>query len=540
MERLVEPFVDAVLSLRGLYAYLAVGFLSWAEAAFFLGIITPGEVAMLLGGVLVTYGQAELGLMIAAAGLGTVLGNSTGYWLGRRWGTQVMAWEPLERRMGSQIERTREFLRERGGMAIIVGRFASFLRIFVPFVVGASRMPYPKFLLYDVPTGLGWATTFVVLGFVLGQSWELVREFSGPAAAIIGGLIVLAVALRWAARWVGERQDELRAFAARLVENRVVRWILRHYGAQVRWVVRRFDPRVARGLGLTMAFGTFLAGLVGVGIVMNQVLTADGLAVVDVPVLVWFEQVRTDDAVVVARSIIAAFRLPWIGLTLGIAALAVGLLAGWRAGMRMLIGVTGAYAGAWFIDAYVVPTLRGTEFPSVTVAAAVALIVHATVAAGHRTAWRRAVAFGAGGTFLVAVVAVAALLVHQTAPTGVALAFAAALTWSSAIEIQARLPFGGDTRRPPPSSPPQEPAHPPLEEIVLGDPRHPQPLETDAGEPNPTIDHHPGPAARGGRGPSRQPAASQDGPASGDAGERQPTAPPSASRRPDRPRPSDQ
>jgi membrane protein DedA with SNARE-associated domain len=470
MERLVEFVVDVVLGMRGTVAYVVVGFLSWAEAAFFLGLVTPGEIAMLLGGVLATYGQAELGWMVFAAGFGTVTGNSTGYWLGRRWGPQVMAWDPLDRRLGSQIERTREFLREKGGRAIIIGRFASFLRIFVPFVVGASRMPYPKFLLYDIPTGLGWAALFVVLGFVLGQSWELVREYSGPAAAVIGGLIVLALVLRWVARKVGERQEEIRELVERIYENRAIQWVLTRYGSQVRWVVRRFDPRLVRGLGLTMGFATFLAGLVAAGFVLNQVLTAEGLAVVDVPVLVWFEQVRTDQAVAVAWTIIDAVRLPWVWVTLGVVALAAGLLAGWRAAMRTVLGTLGASAGAWFIDAYVVPTLRGTEFPSVTVATVVALVVHATVALGTRTTWRRAVAAGAAGVFVVAVVAVAALLVHQTAPTGVVLAIAAALTWSSGLEIQSRLQLRVQTRGPSEPGTPREGE--PVESVVpapLGD-----------------------------------------------------------------------
>lgn len=71
--------LDAVLNLASPWGYLLIGLLAGLEAAAFLGLVIPGETAMLLGGVLAANGRAGLGVMIAAASTGAVLGDSIGY-----------------------------------------------------------------------------------------------------------------------------------------------------------------------------------------------------------------------------------------------------------------------------------------------------------------------------------------------------------------------------------------------------------------------------------------------------------------------------
>jgi membrane protein DedA with SNARE-associated domain len=440
VERLFEAIIEAILGLEGPIVYFIVGILSFLEAPMFLGLVTPGEFAMAGGGVLASRGQAAVGWVAVAAGVGTVLGNSVGFWLGRMWGVPILAWAPLQRWLGKPINRTQEFFQKRGEWAIVGGRFASFLRIFVPFIAGASGMKFGRFFLYDAPTGIVWGVAWVFGGFVLGESWGILREVAGPAAVLVLILAAFALLLRWVARAISAREERIQAAARRVLEIPVLRWIVRHFGDQLRWLGRRFDPGIARGLNLTIGFLFVIIGFGGAALVIEQTGAVKGLARIDFPALRWMSGVRTDEAVEIARNITSAFRPPGM---IGVTTLAV-VYTGWRltprAAARVAVGVLGSGFGALILDLFVIEGLvPRAEFPSPAVAVAAAVVVHATAVAGTQLEWARAVTIGAVGVFLIGLVGLSALVAGQAAPSGIALGAAIGVALSSLLEVQARV-----------------------------------------------------------------------------------------------------
>jgi membrane protein DedA with SNARE-associated domain len=447
VDRLIEAVIEAILGLHGPVVYIIVGLLAFFEAPFFIGLVTPGELAMAGGGVLASRGQAELGWVAVAAGVGTVLGNSAGYWIGRIWGTEILGWERVQRRLGTPINKTRSFFRERGEWAVVLGRFASFLRVFVPFVAGASQMPYRRFVLFDLPTGALWGLTWVVLGVVLGESWGLLRALAGPAAVLVLLLLVLALAIRWVARRIAARQDRIAAAADRVMETRGALWLRRHFGRQLRWVGRRFDPRVGRGLNLTLGFVILLVGMGAVGLVLSQTYAVRGLALIDFPVLEWMGRTRTPEAVAVARRLLEIFRPPGMLVPTVLLIVYVGIRIGSDAALRTAVGVLGSGFGALILDEFILEGIvPRAEFPSVPVAVVTALVVHATAGAGSRLSWARAVATAAVGVFGMSVVGLATLVAGVAAPSGIVFGAAGALTWSTLLEVQSRLAHAVESR----------------------------------------------------------------------------------------------
>ena len=82
----MHAVIDAVLGLSGWTAYVTAGVLVFGEAAVFAGIVLPGETVLLVGGALVATGRLSLpGLMVVAIAA-AILGDSTGYEVGRRCG----------------------------------------------------------------------------------------------------------------------------------------------------------------------------------------------------------------------------------------------------------------------------------------------------------------------------------------------------------------------------------------------------------------------------------------------------------------------
>jgi len=448
MAELAARLIELLFGLPALTVYVLIGILCWAEAAFFLGFVTPGELAIATGGILASRGQVALGWLIPIIFVGTIAGNTTGYWLGRWWGTPVLEWKPLQRGFGRGISQARDFMGKRGEWAIVLGRFATPTRIVVPFLVGASGLPYRRFILFDAPTTVVWAIAWTGLGYFLGESWDRIQDVAGTAAILVLILFVTAVVIRWVTARIAANQSRVQAAFRMVLTVTGTRGVARRLAPTFYWLGRRFDPRLAQGLSLTVGFFALIAAVGGVSVVLNQTRAVAGLALLDFPVLEWMVATRTDEAVRFARTVLTAFR--WPGLVL--LALPLAALLGWRAGMgpgvRILIGLVGAGGGAHFLDNFVVQgVVPGAEFPSVPVTVAAAILVHSTAITARRWGWGPSVAVAGFGVFLVFTVALGTVVAGWAAPSGIALGLAFGIGWATAVELP-RTILGADDAAP--------------------------------------------------------------------------------------------
>jgi len=155
---------DLLNGFGGPWSYPVIGLFAFLESAAFVGLVIPGETAVLLGGVLAATGQVTLLPMVLAGVLGAVLGDLAGYGLGRLAGPAVR-----NGRAGRWVgevrwRRAEELVARRGGPAVFVGRWIGLLRAVVPFVAGSIRMPRAQFMAWNAVGGTLWATTVICLG----------------------------------------------------------------------------------------------------------------------------------------------------------------------------------------------------------------------------------------------------------------------------------------------------------------------------------------------------------------------------------------
>lgn len=458
MGALVERLLDALFGLPAIAVYLLVVVLCWAEAAFFLGFVTPGELAVATGGILASRGQVTAGILLAVVVVGTLAGNATGYALGRRWGTGILAWPPLRRTFGPSIERAESFMRRRGEWAIVLGRLATPTRIVVPFLAGAARLPYRRFVAFDVPATAVWATAWVTLGYVLGESWERLQAVAGQAARLVLILFLAAVVIRWVTASVAANQRRVQAAFRIALRVTGTRGVARRLAPGFVWLGRRFDPRLAHGLSLTVAFVVLVVAVGAVGLVMSQTRAVRGLALLDFPVLEWMVATRTDAAVNFSRTALQYLRWPGV-LAVGIPAAALAAwIAGWVAALRVGLGIVAGGGGAYALDIYVLEgVVPRAEYPSVPVTVAAALLVHATAVASRRWGWTPGVVTAGVGTFLLCAVALGTVVAGWAAPSGIVLGLALGFGWATLLELpRTLLSEGGMLAKDP--APPTEPA----------------------------------------------------------------------------------
>jgi len=186
----LSTLTHRILDLHGWTALAIVFALPALESSAFLGFIFPGEIAVLLGGVLAFEHRVPLGSVLAAAILGAILGDAVGYWVGRRWGNALVEHTVGRFLKGDQLERAEDYLAHRGGMAVFVGRFTAALRVLVPGLAGMARMPYGTFTVFNIAGGVVWATTFVLAGYAAGDGWREVEHLARGA-----GLAMLAIGI---------------------------------------------------------------------------------------------------------------------------------------------------------------------------------------------------------------------------------------------------------------------------------------------------------------------------------------------------------
>jgi membrane protein DedA with SNARE-associated domain/membrane-associated phospholipid phosphatase len=208
LTKLIE---DAGRSL-GKWTYLLVGALAFLETGAFIGLVAPGESAVLIGGVVAGQGRISIVLLVGIVWACAVLGDLTSYTLGRRLGRSFLS------RHGPRLKITEERLRyvegffdRRGGVTILIGRFIGLVRAIAPFIAGASRMELRKFVPYDVLGAGLWSALFCLLGYLFWRSLSQVEAYIGRGAAAFTVLVVVGLAIWLAVRY---RRDE--AFRAKV------------------------------------------------------------------------------------------------------------------------------------------------------------------------------------------------------------------------------------------------------------------------------------------------------------------------------------
>jgi membrane-associated protein len=184
----VLDWLQRVGEHAGAWLYLIAGGLAFAEAAILVGMVLPGEIALLVAGFAAHQGWLSLWPMVGVAIAAAALGDSVGYEVGRHLGPWLRA-SRLGRRIGAdRWRRAEEFLHRHGGKAVLLGRFTALLRALTPGVAGAARLPYLRvFLPWNVAGAVIWGGGCVLLGYGFSASLEAVGRYLawGPIVLIV-------------------------------------------------------------------------------------------------------------------------------------------------------------------------------------------------------------------------------------------------------------------------------------------------------------------------------------------------------------------
>lgn len=186
----------------GAWVYAIVGVLAFLETAMVLGLLVPGELAVILGGGLAAAGAVDLVALSAVVWGAAVAGDTTSFAIGRRLGPRVRA-SRFGRGRTEQLDRVHAILERRGAAIVVGGRFVGLLRALVPLAAGSAGMPARRFVAADVVGAGLWAAGCCGLGYLFAENLDgLERVLRGGQYAAAAVLAVAAFA--W---WVVRRRS---------------------------------------------------------------------------------------------------------------------------------------------------------------------------------------------------------------------------------------------------------------------------------------------------------------------------------------------
>jgi membrane protein DedA with SNARE-associated domain len=136
-----------LLGVVSRFGYFGVTGLVLVES---FGVPAPGETAIIAGAALAGSGRLNIFAVAVAAFLAAVIGDSIGYWIGRAGGRPlVLRFGKYVRLTPARLDRVEQFMARRGPIMVVVARFVEGLRQLNGIVAGVTRMPIPRFVLFN-------------------------------------------------------------------------------------------------------------------------------------------------------------------------------------------------------------------------------------------------------------------------------------------------------------------------------------------------------------------------------------------------------
>ena len=191
---------ERIIGAAGPYALWVVALIVFAECGIFS--LLPGDSLLFTVGLFIKvpvvagappvihYFNSEVATLIFCCivlTIAAVLGNISGYWIGRLIGPPLF--KPREGFMGKvfnpvYVDKTHDFFDKYGAKALVLARFVPMVRTFVTLVAGVARMPFRTFILWTAIGGVLWACGVTILGFFLGQ-FDIIKNNLEVAAILI-------------------------------------------------------------------------------------------------------------------------------------------------------------------------------------------------------------------------------------------------------------------------------------------------------------------------------------------------------------------
>ncbi|MEY9974814.1 membrane-associated protein [Lysinibacillus sp. RC46] len=191
----IDVHLEEIIHKFGNLSYFVLFAIVFVETGVVIFPFLPGDSLLFASGTLAAaMGAFNMWILIPVFLAAAILGDTMNYHIGHKVGTSIPPKSFLGRVVKKErMEAAEKFFNKHGGKTIVIARFMPFIRTFIPFVAGASKMKYGYFIMYNVLGAVLWVLSCTLLGYFFGNIPIIKDNFSTVLILIILISVVPAV-----------------------------------------------------------------------------------------------------------------------------------------------------------------------------------------------------------------------------------------------------------------------------------------------------------------------------------------------------------
>lgn len=182
----IDQHLVEIIRDFGNWTYGILFAIVFVETGLVIFPFLPGDSLLFAAGTFAAIGSLSLPTLLLVFFFAAVIGDSLNYEIGKKVGTTIRPGTLMGKMINQEkMNKAEMFFNKHGGKTIVIARFMPFIRTFIPFVAGASRMKYSYFLMYNIVGATLWVGSCTLLGYFFGNIPIVKENFSTVLIVII-------------------------------------------------------------------------------------------------------------------------------------------------------------------------------------------------------------------------------------------------------------------------------------------------------------------------------------------------------------------
>lgn len=171
------------------YGYIGIFILLFVGV---FGLPIPDEILLAFVGYLIATGEMQFIPTLVSAFLGAMGGITLSYGLGHTAGiVAVEKYGPRINLTAAKMDQVHHWFARMGRWTLVFGYFFPGFRHLTALVAGSSKLEYPIFAVFAYIGALLWTSTYILLGYILGERWASVSEQIHDQLLLLCGFLLL-------------------------------------------------------------------------------------------------------------------------------------------------------------------------------------------------------------------------------------------------------------------------------------------------------------------------------------------------------------
>lgn len=182
----IDQHLVEIIQNFGVWSYAILFLIVFVETGLVIFPFLPGDSLLFASGALAAMDAFNIVLLLIVFFIAAVIGDTVNYHIGKKVGMTIKPGSFMGKIINQdKMNKAEDFFNRHGGKTIVIARFMPFIRTFVPFVAGASRMNYRYFLIYNIVGAVLWVGICTIAGYFFGNIPIVKDNFSTVLLLII-------------------------------------------------------------------------------------------------------------------------------------------------------------------------------------------------------------------------------------------------------------------------------------------------------------------------------------------------------------------